>query len=379
MPFDAPGPLAYGGSPMIVPLILTASLLGGWKAETANVELPVPKAWRFNPNVFKPSPTVPNREGTCFNAIWFDFLPGATREYAQQLIETESLDVTTAIRRWDVAPYTDVELSTHPAAVMRVEDRSVYLVPFDAGVLIAQAMAQGSKAEACLPLQDGVAARLVELFFAPAVQKVVAGIAATEKAPPLKVVEPVPATLDEALVMLEKTVHPDVLARIRASKNERDMIAFHHGIGRGLRNGWGLWGRSPLKRFFEPLGVFHPDDISGIILTSFWRKLHDVPINLEGQASEARRYWGLRKQPSEINVCRKGAAAQPVLGLEGPDRFVQVYVCGSDDYRAYELDGGWYAPDEKLKARVKTLRRQRVVSAPLDEQTPGGIVTPVTP
>jgi hypothetical protein len=347
-------------------VVVLVGLLAGWKAETAAVELPVPKGWRFNPNVFKPSPDVPAKGGSCRNAIWFDFIPGATLEYAKQLIETESIDVTAAIRRWDPKDFVDVVLAQHPAVVFRVELRSVYIIPFEAGVLIAQTMANGEGPAACLPLQDEVAARLVELFFAPSVQEKAKRIARTEKPPPLRPVQPVPHTLTEALEMLETSIDAKTLAELRASEDETTMFQFHHGLGQGLRNGWGLWGRSPLAKFFHAMGVFHPDDMSGILVTSFWRKLHHRPLEVEAQARAARRYWDLRAAPVTPVLCPKGGPAKSLFGLEAPDRYIHIYACGRSTVHAYEMDVGWYAPDATMKKRIESLRAYGALeSAPL--------------
>lgn len=355
---------------------LVLLLLGGWKAYTADVELPVPSGWRFDPNVMSPHPAVPARGLGCENWIWFDVIPGASLEHAQALIATESLDATAAIRRWDVAPYRDVELAGRRAAAMHDgADRTVYVVAFEGGALIAQAMAYGEHAPKCVPLHDGVAAVLVKLFFAPAVQQQVKRVTQGKKAPPLKELPPVPATLDEALAMLEQNTDAASLAELRKSTSEREMYALHLGTGMGIRNGWGLWGGSPLAKFFHGLGVHHPDDMSGIILRSFWRKLHGQPIDLEGQAAVSRRYWALRRPPEPLQPCADGSTPKRLMGLEGEDRFVQIYQCGRRAYAAYELDAGWYAPDERVRKRVEALRREgNVVSAPLEDVS-GGTVT----
>ncbi|MER2566650.1 MAG: DUF6794 domain-containing protein [Myxococcaceae bacterium] len=350
---------------MNAPLAILLSVLGGWKAYTADVTLPVPKGWRFDPNVMQPSPTVRARDGSCSNDIWFDFIPGATVDFAKQLIATESIEVTAAIHRWDVQTYADVVLAKHAAVVFRVEERSVYVIPSEAGALVVQAMASGRKPEACLPLHDDVASTLVALFFAPAVQESVRRIAKTGKPPPVRQLEPVPNDLPEALELLTKLCDAETLAQLRASKEETDMYRLHHGLGMGLRNRWGLWGGSPLAKRFQAMGVFHPDDMSSIVLRSFWRKLHDRPIELEAQAAAARRYWDLREPPDAAQAC---TGAKALFGLEAPERFVHVYSCGRGAYQAYELDAGWYVPDPKLKKRIEVLRREGdLISAPLEE------------
>ena len=69
------------------------------------------------------------------------------------------------------------------------------------------------------------------------------------------------------------------------------MIRYHRTIGMWMRNNWGLWRGSRLKQYFNNLGVNHPDDMSAIILTSFWRHLHKQPIKLEEQIKVCQDYW----------------------------------------------------------------------------------------
>lgn len=60
-------------------------------------------------------------------------------------------------------------------------------------------------------------------------------------------------------------------------------IHSHWGFGTWMRNNWGLWGSSILKTYFLDLGVDHPDDMSSIILTSYYKYLHGQDINIEEQ------------------------------------------------------------------------------------------------
>jgi uncharacterized protein DUF6794 len=93
--------------------------------------------------------------------------------------------------------------------------------------------------------------------------------------------ESTPRTLDECFIVLAKKVPADTLERMRAMP-EDDMIEFHHGLGTWMRNNWGLWSRGHLYSYFRQMGLEHPDDMSGVILTSFgdtstashWRLRH---------------------------------------------------------------------------------------------------------
>jgi len=62
-------------------------------------------------------------------------------------------------------------------------------------------------------------------------------------------------------------------------------ISYHMGLGRNLRNRWGLWTSSKLQEYFLDLGVTHPDDMSGIILDSYHRYLSGKEIDLDRQLS----------------------------------------------------------------------------------------------
>src|SRR5262245_11148723 len=100
----------------------------------------------------------------------------------------------------------------------------------------------------------------------------------------------IPHDLADALIELDRIMgtkgRDDV---IRAT--EDGMIEYHHGLGTWLRNNWGLWGGSRLSEYFHQLGIRHPDDMSAIIFDSYWRKVHDKPIDLEGQVRHYQNYW----------------------------------------------------------------------------------------
>ena len=108
----------------------------------------------------------------------------------------------------------------------------------------------------------------------------------------------IPQDLDDCFVQLEKLLSPQDLATLR-DRSEDDMIRYHFGLGMWMRNNWGLWGGSRLAGWFNERGIFHPDDMSGIILDSFWRHLNDRPIELEAQIKRYQDYWAKQGQPAQ--------------------------------------------------------------------------------
>lgn len=100
----------------------------------------------------------------------------------------------------------------------------------------------------------------------------------------------IPANLEDCFKELKKMLSPELIEEMKNGKEE-DMAQYHHGLGTWIRNNWGLWGNSRLKKYFNGLGVHHPDDMSGIILTSFWRDLNKKPTQLKEQIKYYRQYW----------------------------------------------------------------------------------------
>lgn len=104
----------------------------------------------------------------------------------------------------------------------------------------------------------------------------------------------IPENLGDCFTELEKMLPLDSIKQVK-SGTENDMIKYHFGLGMWMRNTWGLWAKSRLARYFNNLGIFHPDDMSAIILDSFWRYLNKRPIELEKQIQYYKKFWDEQK------------------------------------------------------------------------------------
>ena len=94
-----------------------------------------------------------------------------------------------------------------------------------------------------------------------------------------------PQTIDAAILELLKA--PDI-----KNLKDEDPASFHHFTGRWIRNSWGLWDpESSLHREFNAIGLFHADDMSGIIFETAHRILNKKPIDLPGQVNHYKKYW----------------------------------------------------------------------------------------
>lgn len=103
-----------------------------------------------------------------------------------------------------------------------------------------------------------------------------------------------PETLEQCHEWLEKILSPEEVSQIKSSSLV-DLCKYHHSIGRWIRNTWMLWKGGALKSHMESLGFTHPDDMSSVILDSFWSKLNGQFFDLEKVAKEYRAYWEASK------------------------------------------------------------------------------------
>jgi len=105
----------------------------------------------------------------------------------------------------------------------------------------------------------------------------------------------IPTNLDECFIELLQELTDEDITEIKAG-SEKDLSIWHHSLGRWMRNHWGLWKDSDLAKWFNSIGIHHADDMSGIILASFWRHLHSKQIHLSDQVKFYQDYW-LAQEP----------------------------------------------------------------------------------
>ena len=83
----------------------------------------------------------------------------------------------------------------------------------------------------------------------------------------------IPNNLDEAITALDELIICKEKEIILDWKEEKFVTSLHHTLGRQIRNGCKLWGTpedNKLVNWFNQQGIKHADDMSGIILTSYY-------------------------------------------------------------------------------------------------------------
>lgn len=105
---------------------------------------------------------------------------------------------------------------------------------------------------------------------------------------------PIPKNLSECFTALDNIFleSQEDLEWFKASQEDEAVSGFHSGLGRILRNEWGLWSKdSELYTVLNDMGLWHADDMYGLIMTSYYRKLHGKELNLKEQIQQFINYW----------------------------------------------------------------------------------------
>jgi hypothetical protein len=170
----------------------------------------------------------------------------------------------------------------------------------------------------------------------------------------------VPSTLDEALAELDRML-PATVTRSMVCGTESEMGHYHFGLGVYMRNNWDLWADGALAEQFRALGIRHADDMSGIILGSYWRRLRQRPIDLEGQVTYYKAYWEAHRSPESFICPNTGSSTEPTMSFASqgpPEPWVVYHVvdCGSGVLWSYERREGWRPASKEVLARVDQLR-----------------------
>jgi hypothetical protein len=104
-----------------------------------------------------------------------------------------------------------------------------------------------------------------------------------------------PTNLEECFQVLKEDLCTEDL-NLLTEMREDQLARLHHTLGRWIRNNWDLWQGGPLSEYFNKLGLHHADDMSGVIIDSFWRHLHGKPLNIPQQVKVYQEYWNNLEQ-----------------------------------------------------------------------------------
>jgi hypothetical protein len=99
----------------------------------------------------------------------------------------------------------------------------------------------------------------------------------------------VPTSLGPAIDILLSRMDEPTKERVR--NGQLELPDLHMSVGMSIRNDWGLWHHSPLANWFNSTGIYHADDMSGILLESLQRHIKNEDIDLSGQVKYYQDFW----------------------------------------------------------------------------------------
>ncbi|MDH6354984.1 hypothetical protein M2132_001321 [Dysgonomonas sp. PH5-45] len=152
--------------------------------------------------------------------------------------------------------------------------------------------------------------------------------------------EYIPYDIYDAFKQID-TFWPDSVKQEVKNMSEEDFSArAHFGFGMWMRNNWALWHGSRFSKYFEDFGIFHPDDMSGIILDSYCRYLRGADIKLDEQILYYKNYWEKVKKDDDAEwlVKRIEYMSKEMVGYERDRAVYYNYPYGfsteqeEDDY-----------------------------------------------
>ncbi len=165
-----------------------------------------------------------------------------------------------------------------------------------------------------------------------------------------------PRSVEEAHDRLMSLLPDSVITRMK-NRTEEDMILYHFGLGMWIRNNWGLWKHtSGLALFFDSVGVRHPDEMSGIILETFWCRLNKQPLLLPERIEQSiQRSERFRTSYNFLDsTCAEdgtGFQIKDLLEKLGPPyQYCILIECKKHHLWVFEKGRPLYKPDERLLA-----------------------------
>lgn len=172
----------------------------------------------------------------------------------------------------------------------------------------------------------------------------------------------IPKDLGDCIAQLDSFWSDSIKNEIKQMSEGYFLANSHFGIGLWIRNNWGLWGKgSRLSAFFHKNGVYHPDDISAMILISYYRYISNKDIDFDGQLEE-NRYSTLINATPNKKLYPKGASKKLAFDTRiiynGEDDKEGVLHIGIDSkknqYWLYDYQYGWKKVDAATIKKIKS-------------------------
>ena len=173
----------------------------------------------------------------------------------------------------------------------------------------------------------------------------------------------IPKNLEDAISEVNGFYSDSLKTEVKKLTEDEFIVQYHMGTGLYMRNNWGLWGGSRLSRYFKRKGIKHPDDMSGIVLTSFHRNLNGKNIDFKSQIAETKAYWKESKKIGKLVELPK-SSKHPAdnlefgysMGYRNNTKNSVIHIqtnSKTDSLYIYDYLYGWKKIHSKTEAQLK--------------------------
>lgn len=196
----------------------------------------------------------------------------------------------------------------------------------------------------------------------------------------------IPKDLEDCFNQINKFWSDSTKSKVKQWSEDEFVGKVHLGFGMWMRNNWQLWAGSRLSKYFNEKGIYHPEDMSGIILVSYHRTLNNQPLKLDDQIIYYINYWAkaekeeLERKRSEFMeyivgdtvtfLYRQGFSSKgqenkydndsclvtgEIIGLNNKDFLVQIKLLKSCDKKGII----YYDSEDSMVFNKKTRRLEK--------------------
>ena len=148
----------------------------------------------------------------------------------------------------------------------------------------------------------------------------------------------IPKDLEGTFLTLDKILTPEFIDEIKNNYENKLIADYHFGLCLWIRNNWILphyrkdSPESPLTEYFLSLDkILYPDDMSGIIIYTYWRRLNGKPLRLN---EELEKYDSYNKE-----MTKPVGLASPIDGAEIEFLITRSNPCEGEERQYIEFEG----------------------------------------
>jgi hypothetical protein len=169
----------------------------------------------------------------------------------------------------------------------------------------------------------------------------------------------IPKNLDECFSTLTKMLPAQELDAFKNKSEDNAVTDAHFGLGMWIRNNWIHPAFSPLGNYLRDMGLHHPDDMSSVILGTFWCHLNGKPLRVEERIRGYDEYWKYNSSPKDLKSPKDGTVLKwqmsvPCKDFGMPKNCTTHFYINEKDQSvwAYQYGKGLFEPTEDQKNEV---------------------------